>query len=89
MSRTPTLSDLREAAGITQAQAAANIGMTVDDIQDMEATNIDELDCLDLYYQAVEWDPDDPDDRFDDIGEDDEDEDEAWVSVFTVRSSVR
>jgi transcriptional regulator with XRE-family HTH domain len=78
VSRLPTLRDLRERAGITQAEAAANIGMDVDVIVEMETSDIDELgQDLDLYFEAIGFDPDDPDEQFFDVDEDDEDEEAA------------
>lgn len=65
MSRMPSLRDLRERAGLTQAEAAENVGLSADDIHEMETTDIDDLGRdLDLYFEAIGFDPEDPDDCF-------------------------
>lgn len=71
MSRMPSLRALRERAGLTQAEAAENVGLTADDVAEMETTDIDDLgQDLDLYFEAIGFDPEDPDDCF--VNEDDE-----------------
>ena len=76
MSGMPSLRDLRNLAGLTQAETAENVGLTVDDIDNMEASDIDDLgqDDIDIYYEAIGLDPDDPDECFGHEEEHDDDE---------------
>lgn len=72
----PSLRNLRERAGLTRAEAAENVGLAVDDIVDMETSDIDDLgqDDVDMYFEAIGFDPEDPDECF--VDEDDDDDDD-------------